>query len=93
MFPRKITGNAFTFISPHEKNLSNINHHSVSFLHKNAVDLTKKMVCAFNAKIISTFVNAKSIMTYVLVGLAVLKFGTHPTALTLTDMKESLGKY
>ena len=35
----------------------------------------------------------KGIMTYVLVGLAVLKFGTHPTALTLTDMKESLGKY
>ena len=67
MIPRKIlkfkaseiTGNAFTFISPHEKNLSNINHHSVSFLHKNAVDLTKKIVCAFNAKIISTFVNAK----------------------------------
>ena len=35
----------------------------------------------------------KGIMTYFLVGLAVLKFGTHPTALTLTDMKESLGKY
>ena len=32
-------------------------------------------------------------MTYVLVGLAVLKLGAHPTALTLTDMKESLGKY
>ena len=36
-----------------------INHHSVSFLHKNAVHLTKKIVCAFHAKIISTFVNAK----------------------------------
>ena len=58
MFPRKIltfkaseiAGNAF---------ILNVNHHSVSFLHKNAVDLTKKIVCTFNAKIISTFVNAK----------------------------------
>ena len=67
MFPRKIltfkaseiTGYAFIFINPHEKILSNVNHHSVSFLHKNAVHLTKKIVCAFHAKIISTFVNAK----------------------------------
>ena len=67
MFPRKIltfkaseiAGNAFIFTNPHAKILSNVNHHSVSFLHKNAVDLTKKIVCAFNAKIISTFVNAK----------------------------------
>ena len=70
MFPRKIlkfkasviTGNAFIFISPHENILSNINHHSVSFLHKNVVHLTKKIVCAFNATIISTFVNAKKVL-------------------------------
>ena len=44
-----------------EKVLSNVHHHSVSFLHKNA-HLTTKSAFAFNKKTGNTFViNAKKL--------------------------------